>query len=140
MFELHGSSHGILEQPSSVDPTLKLHQAEILRLDRRLEVLRDSLSVEGISEADADKLRKDFVNNLLEGERNILGWTDDTNDYQRVNEVEMMLCTGYNLEFVRTHHKMSALFDAMAAITEDVNVREIYEALAEGKDGRDEQH
>ena len=50
--------------------------------------------------------------NLDEEQRSGLGWDNETMNLDKINDVELLLATGYDLDFIEKHHIVRALLEA----------------------------
>lgn len=101
----------------------------------RLEQLKQILEVEGMG----SEGYKEYLENILrDGEKSLFGWTNETATLDKVNDVEVYMASGYDLEFIHRHHAVRDLLDANSSLGGPMSLGAIYEALRAGHDGAEE--
>ncbi len=106
-------------------------------LQARIEELKKTLEVNGIQGEEREKFIIEFIKNFITAEKFRLGWLNDTSDLDKINDVELLMASGYNLKFIQRHHAVGQLLDAAGELAaekriEGVSVQDIYQALHHG--------
>lgn len=115
--------------------------AEAVRNEKELRQMLEVRGGEG-----KEKFLGEFLKRFLDAEKKQLEWSNDTADLDKINDVELLFATGYNVEFIRTHHRMRELLDAYESLKEQkkvdtsddaaLSMKDIYQRIRYGADGR----
>ncbi len=101
-------------------------------LARTITLLRDVLEVRGGGDEAREKI---FEKIHKETQKSLLEWTDATASLESVNDVQLFMATGYNLEFMKQHRVVKELIDASAQLGGELKIQDIYNLLNIGHDG-----
>ncbi len=116
-------------------------------IQARVEKIRQFFNLKGFADGEEKKLAiEEFLREVSISDRDFLGWANDTVTLDKINGVELLMATGYDLKFMRSHRVVAELFDAYDELvgqgTAEGNLdnAKIYARLKSGMDGSDRQH